>query len=101
MLFRSPDLFSYLSSHHAPLPERLTQATPEDLESTLAHALRHDGKKPFKPSGEATARITAAHLLRALTQSGFIVMKRPPPALPTHCAYAESAARVMKRTEET
>jgi hypothetical protein len=60
----------------------LTQAAPEDLEQALAHALRFDGRKPFKGSGEMMARITAAHLVACLRQSGFVVMRKPP--LPAH-----------------
>ena len=39
-------------------------------------------------------KITAAHLVGYLTQSGFVVMK-PPPS-PLGCAYAESAVRAME-----
>jgi hypothetical protein len=55
----------------------LTPATPQDLEWTLTHALQFDGKKQFKASSEYTAKITAAHLIRCLERSGFVVMKKP------------------------
>jgi hypothetical protein len=56
----------------------LTPATIEDLEQALAHALRFDGRKQFKLSGESMAKITAAHLVECLRQSGFVVMRKPP-----------------------
>ncbi len=56
----------------------LTPADPADLEHTLAHALQFDGRKRFKVSGEMMAKITAAHLVECLKQSGYVVMKRPP-----------------------
>ncbi len=74
---------------------RLLPVTPEELEQAVSHALRFDGRKQFKLAGEIMGKITAAHLVRCLTQSGFVVMKAPPPALPKDCPYAESARRVM------
>jgi hypothetical protein len=56
----------------------LTPADPADLEQALAHALRFDGRKQFKLSGESMAKITAAHLVECLRQSGFVVMRKPP-----------------------
>ena len=83
------------------IPEkRLSPAPSADVEAALAHALRYDGKKAFRLSGESMGKITAAHLVRCLEQAGFVVMKGPPAALPTTCAYAESAARVIARTEK-
>ena len=55
----------------------LTPASAEDLEQALAHALRFDGRKQFRLSGESMARITAAHLIECLRQSGFVVMRKP------------------------
>jgi hypothetical protein len=57
--------------------EKLTPATPQDLADSLAFALRFDGRKRFRTSGEAMARITAEHLVEHLEQSGFVFMKRP------------------------
>jgi hypothetical protein len=56
----------------------LTPAATDDLEQALAHALRFDGRKQFKVSGESMARISAAHLVEYLRQSGFVVMRKPP-----------------------
>ena len=78
-----------------PSNQPLTPGTPDELEWTLAHALRFDGRKQFKTSSELTAKITAAHLAECLRQSGFVVMKAPPPSLPQGCAYAESARKAM------
>jgi hypothetical protein len=61
-----------------PDDRKLTQATPAELEQTLAHALRYDGRRAFKLSAESMAQITAAHLVTCLLKSGFVVMKVPP-----------------------
>ncbi len=58
--------------------EQLLLATPEELEQTIAHALRFDGKRNFRAAGDMMARITAAHLVQQLRQCGFVVMKAPP-----------------------
>jgi len=58
----------------------LSPADPAELEQALAHALRFDGRKQFRPSGEMMAKITAAHLLEQLKQAGYVVMKKPPAA---------------------
>jgi hypothetical protein len=66
------------------MPDRdqtLSQATQEELEQALAHALRFNGRKAFKLSGESMARITAAHLVACLERSGFVVMKKPAVAM--------------------
>ncbi len=75
---------------------RLLPVTPDELEQAVSHALRFDGRKHFKLAGEIMGKITAAHLVRCLAQAGFVVMKKPPPALPQGCAYAESAVRAME-----
>ncbi len=63
------------------MPDRetaLRPATPDELEQTLAHALRFNGRRQFKLSGESMARITASHLAEALRLSGLVVTKQPP-----------------------
>jgi hypothetical protein len=67
-------------------PHTLRPATIDELEQALAHALRFDGRKAFKVSGEMMAKITAAHLAEQLRRSGFVVMKAPP--APSHRAPA-------------
>jgi hypothetical protein len=64
--------------------ERLSPADNADLVQALAHALQFDGRRQFKLSGEAMAKLTAAHLVECLERGGFVVMKRP--ANPSHSA---------------
>ena len=59
----------------------LSPANEAELEQAIAHALQFDGRKHFKLSGELMAKITAAHLIERLRESGFVVMKRPPPPM--------------------
>jgi hypothetical protein len=63
----------------------LTEASPDDVEHAVAHALQFDGRKAFRPSGEMMARITAAHIAACLRRAGFVVMRKPPP-----CAHSYS-----------
>jgi hypothetical protein len=58
--------------------EKLTLATPEDLASALAFALRFQGGKRFRSGDEFMAHITAKHLVEYLAMSGYVVMKKPP-----------------------
>jgi hypothetical protein len=51
-------------------PHALRPATINEFEQALAHALRFDGRKAFKVSGEMMAKITAAHLAEQLRRSG-------------------------------
>jgi hypothetical protein len=60
----------------------LTPATPEDLVDALSFALRFEGRRRVYHAADSMARITADRLVRHLEQSGFVVMKRPPGALP-------------------
>jgi hypothetical protein len=59
----------------------LTPADQAELEHALAHALRFDGRKQFRTSGEMMAQITAAHLVECLERAGYVVMKRAPAEL--------------------
>jgi len=58
-----------------PLP--LRPAAAHEIEQALAHALRYDGSKAFRASGEMMAKITAAHLAEQLRRGGFVIMKAP------------------------
>jgi Holliday junction resolvase len=62
------------------MPEdpRLTPAATEDVEQTLAFALRFDGRKRAHSGDELMARITAERLVKHLERSGFMVMRKPP-----------------------
>jgi len=74
-------------------PQSLRPASTDELEQTLAHALRFDGRKAFKLSGESMAKITAAHLAECLRQSGFVVMKKPPSPMHTDAGHYAAAQR--------
>jgi hypothetical protein len=74
-------------------PPALRPATPDELEQALAHALRFDGRKSFKLSGESMARITAAHLAECLRVSGFVVMKKPPSPMHSDAGHYDPAQR--------
>jgi hypothetical protein len=58
--------------------DRLTPATPDDLADALAFALRFDGRKRKRDSGEIMAAIVARRLVEHLDRAGFVVMKKPP-----------------------
>ncbi len=63
--------------------ERLLQpATPEDIVDALSFALRFEGRRRVYHADDSMARITADRLVRHLEQPGFVLMKRPPGALP-------------------
>ena len=56
----------------------LTPATPEDLARSLAHALQFDGKKRYRASSDAMAKITAQHLVEHLQMCGYVFLSKPP-----------------------
>jgi len=58
--------------------DRLTPAAPDDLADALAFALRFDGRKRKRDSGEIMAAIVARRLVEHLERAGFVVMRRPP-----------------------
>jgi hypothetical protein len=60
----------------------LQPATAEDVVDALAFALRFEGRRRVYHADDSMARITADRLMRYLEKSGFVVMKRPPGALP-------------------
>ena len=62
-------------------PQTLLPVTPEELEQSVSHYLRFDGRKHFKLSGEIMGKVTASHLVHCLTQAGYVVMRRGPPPL--------------------
>jgi hypothetical protein len=57
----------------------LTPASPEELRQSLAYALRHNGRRAFRGADAVMAEITADHLMEALRQSGYVVMRGPVP----------------------
>ena len=60
----------------------LQPATAEDIVDALSFALRFEGRRRVYHADDSMARITADRLVRYLEKSGFVVMKRPPGALP-------------------
>ena len=72
----------------APFNE-LTPASPDDLASTLAFALRFHGRKRVHNADEIMAEIVSKRLVEHLERAGFVVMRRCP---------AEGAA-TLARTE--
>jgi len=85
-----PGLFTVQDAGMTEPPDGLLPTTASELEQALSHALRFDGRKSFKPSGELMAKITAGHLVECLRVSGFVVLKKPPglqssiAAMPSH-----------------
>ncbi len=61
----------------------LTPADLDDVQQSIAFALRFQGRKRIHTADEAMARITAERLVEHLRLSGFVIMKRPPAPWPT------------------
>ena len=53
----------------------------------MPHALQFDGRKAFRRADNMMAQIAAAHVARCLDQAGFVVMKKPPPAMHSASEY--------------
>ena len=60
--------------------DKLSPADPSDLASSLAFALRYQGRKRVHDADEIMAGIVAKRLVEHLERSRFVVMKRPPEA---------------------
>ena len=58
----------------------LTPASPEDLASALAFALRFHGRRRTHDADEIMAEIVAKRLVEHLERAGFALMKRSPAA---------------------
>ena len=58
-------------------PDHLRPATPDEIAETLSFAPRYDGRRRVHLADAAMAQITAEWLVAHLTQSGFVVMRRP------------------------
>ena len=61
----------------------LRPAGREEIEQSLAFALRFDGRKRVRQADDAMARITAERLVAHLERSGYVVMQRPAAAAPS------------------
>ena len=57
--------------------EGLTLASPDDLASALAFALRFHGRRRTRNADEMMAEIVARRLVEHLERAGFVVMSRP------------------------
>ena len=60
------------------MSDKLAPADPQDLTSTLAFALRYQGRKRVHNADEIMAEIVAKRLVEHLERAGFVVMKRAP-----------------------
>jgi hypothetical protein len=69
----------------------LRAATAEEIEESLAFALRFKGRKRQDVAGPMMAQIAAAHLREHLEASGFVVMKQPGGAAPSTTPYHRRA----------
>jgi hypothetical protein len=58
--------------------EKLTAADPEDLASSIAFALKFEGRKRWHDADAFMADIVAKRLVRYLERARYVVMKRPP-----------------------
>ena len=79
------------------MPEEphLRAATPDEIDDTLAFALRFEGRRRVHHVDDVMARITAERLVKHLERSGFVVMKKPPladPRVPDGCGSRVAAA---------
>jgi hypothetical protein len=57
--------------------DKLTPADPDDVLHALSFALNFDGRRRYHQADDIKARIVAAHLLRHLERSNFVVMRKP------------------------
>jgi hypothetical protein len=69
----------------------LREATAEEIEESLAFALRFKGRKRSDVAGPMMAQIAAAHLRQHLEASGFVVIKQPTGAAPSTTRYHRRA----------
>ena len=61
----------------------LKPASAAELEESLSFALRYAGAHRVHDADERMSRITAERLVQHLEQSGFVVLKRTPAAVPS------------------
>jgi 4'-phosphopantetheinyl transferase EntD len=63
-------------------PTPWVHGSDEDIISTIAHALRYEGRKPTRQAEHLMARIAAERILEALKRP-YIVTPKPPTPLAT------------------
>jgi len=59
-------------------PDKLTPATIDELETTLAFALRYDGRKRIHDADTFMSEHVAKRLVEHLMLSGYVILKKPP-----------------------
>ena len=59
------------------LPWGLRPAEPGEAAEILKHAFRFEGRKRSTRHDDMMASITVDHVLKALEQSGFVLMRKP------------------------
>jgi hypothetical protein len=69
------------SGYRTPMPddEKLTPASPRDVETELALALTGGRSLERAQAAEVTASVVAERLVAHLERSGFVIMRRLPP----------------------
>ncbi|MEZ7137991.1 hypothetical protein [Komagataeibacter sp. SM21] len=68
------------------LPD-LRPASLEEIEASLSHGLRYDGRRKVHTADEMMARITAERLVAYLQSCGYVILRRagaPAPSSSTH-----------------
>ena len=63
---------------------KLTPASPRDIETCLALALTSGSSLARNQAAEVTAKVVAERLVAQLEQSGFVIVRRPPPDTMRH-----------------
>lgn len=58
--------------------DALSLASPDDMATALAFALRFEGRKRVHNADEIMSEIVARRLVEHLARAGFVVMKRQP-----------------------
>jgi len=76
-----------------PEDEALRPADLDDIQQSLAFALRYQGRKRVHDADEAMARIVAERLVEHLRRSGFVVMRKPPAPWPSDQAHRPSESQ--------
>jgi hypothetical protein len=61
--------------------EKLTPADPRDVETALALALTSGRALARSQSAETTSKVVAERLVAELKSSGFVIMRKPIPAI--------------------
>jgi hypothetical protein len=57
--------------------KQLRPVTVQEIEETLAFALRFKGRKRADIAGPMVAQIAAEHLRKSLEDAGFVILKQP------------------------